>query len=349
MANVTFFTGAGASYHACPIWKEQGEKMWQLAKEFLKQDSFPTFTPPNNLKTDSELLVYHIGYFGEKAIKYGTIDTYAKKLSLNSNDSKELQHLKLAVSAFFTIWHLTDDEKFKFRKPSKEQDGKFLEIDHRYISLLAALVEGENGYDIKIKDNIKFVTWNYDLQIEQAFKVFLGYDISWDRLSKNLSFRQGQENLQICHLNGYHGFYNILRNGNESTEENSLFDRTKLKTINDIIKEIGFAYTENLRANITFSAHINYAWENNPIAESTRKTALKIFSETDILVIIGYSFPNFNKEIDKMLFSKLKSHIKIYFQDPKASEDYIKHLVKVPLEYELLKDRIDSFHLPYEF
>lgn len=350
MVNVTFFTGAGASYHACPIWKEQGEKMVELAQNFLKRDSFPTFEHPNGLKNNTELLVYEIGYFGEKAIKYGTIDTYAKKLSLNPNDSKELQHLKLAVSAFFTVWHLTNDYNFKSRKASKEQDGKFLEIDQRYISLLAAIVEGKNGYDIKIKENIKFVTWNYDFQIEQAFKVFLGNDISWDSLSDNLSFRQGQENLQVCHLNGYHGFYNIIQNQNEPIKEGSLLDRTDLKSIKDILDSIDFAYIENSRKNITFSGHINYAWENNPIAESTRNSAMKIFSETDILVIIGYSFPNFNKEIDKILFRKLKDSTTIYFQDPNASKDYLKHLITAKdVKVEYLKDKLDSFHLPYEF
>ena len=29
---ITYLLGADASYQACPIWKEQGEKMIELAK-----------------------------------------------------------------------------------------------------------------------------------------------------------------------------------------------------------------------------------------------------------------------------------------------------------------------------
>lgn len=347
--NVTFFTGAGASYNACPIWNEQGEKMLQLAQEILNEGSFPEFPPPRKLTSDSDLLIYEIGYFGEKAIKYGTIDTYAKKLSLNINDNKELQHLKLAVSAFFTLWHLMDDSlNLKKRFDSKNQIVDFTEIDHRYIALLAAIIEGNDGNSIKIKENIKFVTWNYDLQIEQAFKVFVGYDIKWDNLSKQLKFRQIDENKQVCHLNGYHGFYNY--HNNDKIMEESFFDRTQSKDIHEILKVIEFAYRENSRAGLNFSGHINYAWENNNIAASTRNTAKKIFAETDILVIIGYSFPNFNKEIDKMLFKEIKKNTTIYYQDPKASVDFLKHLVTAKdVKIEYLTDKSESFHLPYEF
>ena len=87
------------------------------------------------------------------------------------------------------------------------------------------------------------------------------------------------------------------------------------------------------------------------MAEKTRLEANRIFSETDILIIIGYSFPNFNKEIDKMLFDKLKGRAtKIYFQDPNASEAFINQLINNN-ETEVVCDRVkkDNFYLPYEF
>ncbi len=34
MKNITYLFGAGASYFACPIWKEQGEKMIAISSNF---------------------------------------------------------------------------------------------------------------------------------------------------------------------------------------------------------------------------------------------------------------------------------------------------------------------------
>ena len=56
------------------------------------------------------------------------------------------------------------------------------------------------------------------------------------------------------------------------------------------------------------------------------------------------------QEIDKLLFSKLKDGITIYYQDPNASEDYINHLCNgKKFSVKLIKDKKESFHLPYEF
>jgi len=43
---------------------------------------------------------------------------------------------------------------------------------------------------------------------------------------------------------------------------------------------------------------------------------------TDILVIIGYSFPNFNREVDKKIFSSINGmkDIKIIIQVPEIEE-----------------------------
>jgi len=114
--NITYLLGAGASFNSCPILKELGEKMVLMARNYLG-DSAIDFPNRSISQEDDENLIWNIGYFGMKAIKYGTIDTYAKKLQLN-NSRNELNELKLAVSVFFTIWQLTDDFEIKFRGTS---------------------------------------------------------------------------------------------------------------------------------------------------------------------------------------------------------------------------------------
>ncbi len=106
MANITYFLGAGASYHACPIWKEQAEMMIALSKKYLPDDNFESDKNPYSLR-QNEFIFWEIGYFGRKAEKFNTIDTYAKKLLFNGS-TEQLDRLKFAISIFFTIWQLDD-------------------------------------------------------------------------------------------------------------------------------------------------------------------------------------------------------------------------------------------------
>ena len=318
--------------------------MIELAKNYLASEKC-NFEHRPSLNSEKDKILWDIGYFGLKAEKYGTIDTYARKLFLNQSH-EDLSRLKTSVSIFFTLWHLTDDFTLKSRKVGQD-DFNFEEIDKRYISLLAAITENKNNKDVTIKDNIRFVTWNYDLQLEFAFKAFNHDDLSLEDISQNLKFRCkiGDNDLQICHLNGYHGFYYT------DQKEIDFLTVSKTKDINEILDSISYVSTSERRKQIQISNHINYAWESNPLAEKTRTEANRIFYETDILVIIGYSFPNFNKGIDKILFDKLKGRrTKIYYQDPNASEIFINQLVDSN-ETEVICDRVkvDNFYLPYEF
>jgi len=213
---------------------------------------------------------------------------------------------------------------------------------------MASIIENIGKGNNRIKKNIKFVSWNYDLQLELAFKSFCNDNLIWDELSDYLGYRckdKSSYDLDICHLNGYCGYYKT------SNEEQHILDRSKSTELGAIIKEIAFVQKSLRHKAIDFSSHINYAWETSDLAKAARNSAGLIFSQTDILVIIGYSFPSFNKEIDKWLFEKLNGRLtKIIFQDPNASMTFINQLVNTNLtEIICMNDRMDSFYLPYEF
>ena len=67
----------------------------------------------------------------------------------------------------------------------------------------------------------------------------------------------------------------------------------------------------------------NYAWESkvnnhefqSPLVQTAILNAEKIAEMTDILVVIGYTFPLFNRTIDNALISKMKHLTKVYIQD----------------------------------
>ena len=352
---ITYLLGAGASYRACPILNEQADKMILMAVDNLDDKTARDFQieKPRNL-TERDDILWDMGYFGTKAKKFGTIDTYAKKLHVSNDikDRNELPRLKLAVSIFFTLWMKYDSPVKKRNVKTKEGIDEvlpFADVDPRYISLLAAILEKNKTGNPKLRENVRFVNWNYDLQVEKAYKAFCSGNQDWDTISESISFRVNDKTtpLEVCHLNGYHGFYYL----NNTQEEKNVLDREDFKNITDILKEIGFTSTSASRGQLRFTDHINYAWETNTNAITARTQAEKIFSETDIVVVIGYSFPSFNKEIDSALFSKLQGRkTKIIYQDPNASEDFLKVLsADLDCEYSIINDRLDSFYLPYEF
>jgi len=344
--NITYLFGAGASAKACPILKGQGEEMIKLSKKHISDDFIKMGLKPINPNAYNRIL-YDIGYFGEKALEYGTIDIYAKKLYLSDDYENELDRLKLSVSHFFTIWESMDDDLKK--------NGKYENIDPRYIGLLASVLEKTPDRHPKIKDNLKFITWNYDLQFERAYKSLCMSHLDWDNISKLLRFRINDKNvdtLDICHLNGYSGYYFTDKaNRDTGVEVDTVNRNIQNMDVQSIVKALEFTAESQNRSQLTFNKHINYAWESNELATTARNIALNIFESTDILVIIGYSFPPFNKEIDQLLFSKLsKRKTKIIYQDPNASEDYISILVKgFDTDIYCINDKLDHFFLPYEF
>ncbi|MFX5587009.1 hypothetical protein ABTE16_19900, partial [Acinetobacter baumannii] len=77
---------------------------------------------------------------------------------------------------------------------------------------------------------------------------------------------------------------------------------------------------------------------------------LKSLTEgTDILVIIGYSFPFFNRKIDRQLFESIGPNAKIYYQDPNALENskLIRTLFGMPNEITPIT-YLDQYYVPFE-
>jgi hypothetical protein len=98
---------------------------------------------------------------------------------------------------------------------------------------------------------------------------------------------------------------------------------------------------------------LSFAWERHWEEETKLliQTAKKAIENTQVLVIIGYSIPFFNREVDRDIFSII-SHTtkKIFIQDcdphsvfEKLGSIWIGDLPKVEL-----KDKVEQFYLPPE-
>lgn len=62
---------------------------------------------------------------------------------------------------------------------------------------------------------------------------------------------------------------------------------------------------------------ISFSWEKMNDQYLTR--IADCVADARVLVIIGYSFPFFNREVDRQLFERMPMLEKIYIQDPSAT------------------------------
>jgi hypothetical protein len=292
------------------------------------------------LTNDFSRLIWLISNIGFKANEFNTVDTYAKKLFL-LNDQQGLSDLKKAVSIFFTLWTLTDDKGWKNLNVNKSSlHSRMHKIDPRYINLLATYLE-RGSSNPKLNENVKFVTWNYDLQLEAAYNKFcLFIENQFYLINKFFPFIPENDNLSVCHLNGFHGFWGL-------DDFTNLFDRSESKSLKHLIEEFCFIISKGSE-DLQFDNYINYAWETDSIlAKTARTTAINIFSRTQILVIIGYSFPPFNHVIDKELFENLKGVERIIIQDPCADANFIAETFGIEIgKINVVNNNMEQFVIP---
>ncbi len=123
--------------------------------------------------------------------------------------------------------------------------------------------------------------------------------------------------------------------------------------LNQLLKEI--LTDRYINNNRNYKSMIDFAWEeDNEYTKASRKLALQVAERTDYLIVIGYSFPYFNREIDTALIetmqksNKLKS---IYLQVGGNAESVKTRLKSIDRNLEnkikIVSDT-EQFYLPDE-
>ncbi|MFP9097987.1 hypothetical protein ACLI09_02940 [Flavobacterium sp. RHBU_24] len=253
--------------------------------------------------------------------------------------------LKMAVSVFFDLW-----ENFYYTRYKDLSKKDYKKIDQRYTALFSILLDNISG-KIKMDDNFKFISWNYDLQLEKAFQSFLldNEVKNLEELNENyFQFKEDNKSINdVFHLNGHRGFF--------KNKDDSSLELNYAGDFNNYWKYLDNLLESTKDGSTNFDQYIKYAWEHKSDSEMY-KSIINIFSETEVLIVIGYSFPPFNREVDQKLFSALNANRlkKIVYQDPTANSSIIENLFENP---ERFKNKIEVlnednsltwFHLPNE-
>jgi hypothetical protein len=308
--NVTYYIGAGASAQALPT-VNQTPSTEGLSQSFISM--------ADELKTNSAIdSIYHdfrdylsssLLWLAESSDKFGTVDTFAKFLYLKR--SPQLDRLKITLSTFFTIKQFIDKK-----------------TDERALIFLTTVMQlGEI-----FPSNIKIISWNYDFQIQLAAEVFRKEEFVMNRDGATIyapalvpyyptlgRHPRSVSELSMVQLNGIAGFYYYDQVGMNL----NYFLNEHPKDINNLFEKLN---TDSQRKHHL----LTFAWEVDTTASDQLKHRINyakaLVKESDILVIVGYSFPFFNREIDKEIFSSIKEGArlkKIFYQDPFRSGDFL--------------------------
>lgn len=369
--NVVYLLGAGASYHAIPVLRGSDQSMSlnnsidAMFRHFRDRTGpFTDYQRENYSFIDNWLRME-----GDKLIaqffKFTTPDTLARKFFLNDGiNSVELFNLKYALCIYFLLWQeaINSNKRITLGQilPSIYSHQP---LDPRYFGFLTTLLN-RTEKKIKLESNVKILSWNYDSQIEEvlaeidlkeSMQLYLKPAILEKFQIHAFDTASDLANANIIKLNGtYYDSYNSNEKNNTSLLDNlyepSWFEQALRRL--DIQMKQGMGNPPTLK----------FAWENTIpkftsklISYSNGFNSLKeIMIEAQKLVVIGYTFPHYNREMDRFILQAFSSeggktiHIQNTLEGIQANKERIHALCGFDLKNMRSHSALDEFFIPSE-
>ena len=301
--------GAGASAEAMPLVKAtpsraDGPKSLSNAMLAIAERLTPNI-PGSIIKKHTHEPFYRkiaeeLKVIAKEGDNYTTIDTYAKYLFLT--DKPKFDRLKFVLSVYFSL------EQQYYKK-----------LDRRYLVWLTSLMTNKS-----FPENVKVLTWNYDFQIQLTAELFTKEDISYHNTITRHSpplidyYPSLQEDtftepnrVSLLHLNGIAGFYHTGNIHHHVFLNNEMNNNGNY--LNKLMENEGYC-------------RMHFAWEKEHQAIPIRIIDA-MAKDVTILVVIGYSFPFFNREMDMEVYRAFRQYgklRKIYFQDPNRDGEFLR-------------------------
>lgn len=307
MNNIVYLFGAGASIGAIPAANSTAKDMKIIAErvqEVIIRNEIV-------LTGRRHPLITEMINFSAEASLHRTVDTYAKKLYAREEIEK-FKRFKIVLSAYFTFQQLITKGK----------------CDSRYDGFWASLIE-DKYYDLPT--NIKIITWNYDSQMELSFSEYCNNSSIKDAKS-TLNIRtnstdytiipRSSDKFSIHKLNGTANVLNGFLGKSNSFEEEFLLDDYREGLTYENIQKVFNNYerltstSDRVNTSLSFAWEYPTKWDNHQIRKTMIYELSDIISNHEVLVVIGYSFPFFNRNVDRLLFSTMNNLRAVYIQDP---------------------------------
>lgn len=342
MTKVTYYFGAGASYGALPIVNQIPDRIENLIS-LMKRDEYKLNSEvsykENNIARFSqlkiqELFIEDLEWLLSKTKNHASIDTFAEKLFITRQD-EELKRLKNAFSVFLIL------------------EQSITKTNIRYDSFFASILKEDYH---PLPNNIKVVSWNYDYQFEKAYSEYSrNNSLSHNQGLLNILNKYSKDNdrikkdtFEIIKLNGSS---NII--SSEWRQLNFYENDLSSSFSSDFIIKVLHNYAVLRFASPHLYSGLSFAWESFSYDYQVDivNHALSMTDDTNILIVIGYSFPYFNREIDRKIIGNMKNLKKVYFQAPDAEmlkERFLSIRSDIPDSMLQIRYDIGQFLLPNE-
>ena len=260
---------------------------------------------------------------------FATIDLYARWLQTNQ-DLSRLYRFKAVLITFFAI------EQY------------YNGFDPRYEGFFGSILDHTNR---KLPEDVVILTWNYDQHIAMAL-ARAGQHSSLSEVMQRYGIRtlwrlaQGQVlDYKVLHLNGIAGF---ISRAHDRPMHNYIGDKCHTRGIP--LDEM--AYFFGMLFHDRFSSGdgqmlLSYAWESLSDHGTPWEKVIAQVQDVVELVIVGYSFPDFNRLVDLKLISAMHGLKRVVLQAPPDAIDGL--LIKLHMIMPEHTDKIIPYPQTREF
>jgi hypothetical protein len=327
---IAYLFGAGASREAIPIIKEFKADFSEFVKD-LDSKRGNAFSPKQQRSAFHIEFFETLHLFRDKINSHISVDTYAKKLFVQG-EYDTYHKLKLILTIYFVIRQC--------QKPA----------DSRYDAFIAALADPFYG-DKFLPKNVQIISWNYDFQFEKAYSEYIKDD-QLIQIQKKLSVSTFNRNIaksnafSIFKLNGTTSFIN-----HEIDRKDVPWSLLSREYNDEMIQYLFEMYCRMREKCNTYEPELTFAWESARMPLGNLNNLFSKIEDTKALVIIGYSFPFFNRVIDRKIIGAMKKLKNVYFQDinPRNIITRFSSITSdIPASCLIPIDDVEQFYLPPE-
>lgn len=315
-----YLLGAGASCKALPVSANFPDKMKKFITEYrifredlVKQKLSDPSIPTDSLQYEDDF-IESMKWLIDEAKRHTSVDTIAKKLFLKK-DMRNLNRLKATLSTYMILQQSLSD------------------TDYRYDAMLATILQSNLLGQIELPSNIIFITWNYDLQMEKAYYAY----------SQDMNGIFQQVGRKVERINGQAG---STPRGHFTKYIQAAIRGFSIETVL-IALEMYSLYAKDANRYID---DIQFSWEND--SAIFERNISPVVDKTTILIDIGYSFPYFNRDIDRIILRNMPNLSRIYVQVLKPEYEIVKTrilaLTNNKVEDIQVVDDDKGFFIPYE-
>lgn len=320
---VVYLLGAGASAQTLPMVAQIPQALqahydwlWSYAKTAGKPKEMITGRPETERHKMLGEYLNIISELKAESANHESIDTYAKKLFLKSKTYSalrpKLQELKIGL-ALFMAYH----------------QAKCKGADKRYDGFLASLLTHTQHGVLTLPPDVLVMNWNYDQQLAMAMTEYqhegsvtgaieqLGI-LPLEMLSTN--FRHPCRSI---HLNGMFAYHSEIDDIYPLVNWNSNNDDDLLDAV--LLFYARYKYSGSIGPGRLL---MRFAWEQSEKMTAAFKLLGSVLGNCEALVVIGYSFPFFNREVDREIIKHMPGLKHIYVQAPQKHAEEIARTVK---------------------